>query len=751
MGPKVFSSRAGQRIITENTGVKRIAGTDLLLQGKIPEWQYYLLDIQSTVVFANTGPDVWVNGLGQPAAGSLAIRDSISPFEGYRFYVIEQDTSYEWIGGSWTGTVFDGNTLSATFIKVNGDIILARGRKYHVVADAQLTIPKIDDTANGNGASLFGHEVEIVVARGVTCSLVANGVENYITAAGAINTPTPLNTGNDNLLVFGDTAWELFVVDLIGLQSQLDSKLAKAANLSDVANAGTARANLDVFSKAESSADSDAAVDNQTGGIGITKTGNSSAGTVQYNADFASSVEALNNTIVDKAINPKTLSEVQQSIQRYSELIQRTGLVQSATETQFKLDRNAINLDTLEWDEFTVVFNPEPSTQLAALQISTIAASSIVVPNVAGVSAHFVTLNSSLVIAFSLTPVPVESVDIMLLGIVVLQDGDIADVTVGVPFIETIPWLGSSAWALRHATPIIIGGGITPNADVPSATIDVGAIERSEESINFAMDTSDAHLRTFPAVPKATWTYIDSTGLLVGPVGREDIDGSLLEGGTIASNAFGIQVVFVTRLGTFAILTAQVSYANLSEVTAAIAGYAPTIPAVLANAIELARMAVKGNQVFGGGQLDLTMATNFFTIQGTGVAGAGANNASNVISSTTNNTLEDTNVQSNLDELSNRTAWEFITGGGVLEISHKYIIGDSLGYTMPVMGAAREFVGLSANGGVTPTMTVDNVTAAEHFIKAIDLVDNGDTTFQIDAADNGKEYLAISNAIDWEM
>jgi hypothetical protein len=95
--------------------------------------------------------------------------------------------------------------------------------------------------------------------------------------------------------------------------------------------------------------------------------------------------------------------------------------------------------------------------------------------------------------------------------------------------------------------------------------------------------------------------------------------------------------------------------------------------------------------------------------------------------------------------------WEFKTGGGLLEENHNYILGDSLGYTMPVMGDASKFVGLSAHGGNTPTMTVNNVTAAEHFIKAIDLVDNGDLTFQIDESDNGKDYTAISNATDWEM
>lgn len=95
--------------------------------------------------------------------------------------------------------------------------------------------------------------------------------------------------------------------------------------------------------------------------------------------------------------------------------------------------------------------------------------------------------------------------------------------------------------------------------------------------------------------------------------------------------------------------------------------------------------------------------------------------------------------------------WDFKSGGGVLLVNHKYIFTDSLGYIMPVMGAAKQFVGLSANGGNTPTMTVDDINTAEHFIKALDLVDNGDTTFQIDADDNGKEYLAISNATNWEI
>jgi hypothetical protein len=743
-------SSVGNKVIVENVGAKRILGTELLATGKMPDWVYYLVDIDQLCVYSNNNDDIWIGAFGHPIAGSLTIRDSLTPFQGQKFYVIETDISYTYMGGAWEGGVIEANTLAPTILILDAPTTLTRGRSHEVAADGGYTLPVAIGAEVGD--SLEGHFIGIYVERGIAAAhLLAPGAEEFIDAAGATSTDLLLQSGVVYSCVFNDGQWEVFYIDVKDVQDQLDAlvdtKMDKAANLGDVVDPTASRANIDVYSIAESAADSDEAVDNQNAGTGILKTGSSAASTTTFHTDFASSVEAIDNSIADKAISPKTMSESQQVIQRYSELIQRTGLVQLDTETQFALDRHPVNLDTLIWDEFTVVFNPEPSTQLAALQIETIPAGSMVVPNVAGITAQFVTINTSLVIAFSLTRPPVESVDLTLLGLIALSDGDIVDLAPGVPFIENIPWLGSSAWGLRHATPILTGGAVTPNPDIVTATIDIGGIERSEESINFAFDTSDAHLRTFPAVPKATWSYTDSTGVVIGPGGREDIDGSLLEGGVVGANNYGVQVVFVTRLGTFIILVAQVEYTSLLEAQAAISGYAPTIPTVLANSLELSRMAVRGNQLLGNGQLDLEDATKFFTIQGTGVAGAGANNAANIVSNT-NNGLADTNVQGNLDELAARSDITPTTGGGAV-ILPSIMVDDVNPYTLPVVPVDDGIVQkLVAEGSIIATF---NTNGGGNDITSSNNLFADDNVFRIMPADNGKIYYLISKAGKWVL
>ena len=172
--PAAYVGTTGNEKIVQNIGAKRIQGNELVARGKVPQFLYYIVDIKALAVFENQGADVWIGAFGQPVAGSAAIRDSIPAFEGQRFYVIDQDTSFEYKNGSWTGTVFEGNVQSPTYIELDGTKLqLERGLKYRIGTAGAYVLPKLDATATGEGRSLNGHAIEIVVNFGIAATLNA--------------------------------------------------------------------------------------------------------------------------------------------------------------------------------------------------------------------------------------------------------------------------------------------------------------------------------------------------------------------------------------------------------------------------------------------------------------------------------------------------------------------------------------------------------------------------------------------------
>ncbi len=745
--PTVFSSRAGQRVVTENTGVKRIAGADLLTQGKIPEWQYYLLDIESIVVYRNDGSDVWVNGLGQAAAGSLAVRDSIPAFEGYRFYVLEQDTAYEYKSGSWTGSVFSGNTLSPTFVEINTASQLERGRKYYVTADADLTLPPLDDTAGGNGASLFGHEIEVVVARGVTSRFLPSGAEAFTKSSGTNVTPLILATATSYLLVMGATAWEVMAVDVLDLQVQLDGKLVAANNLSDVANADTARDNLDVFSTAEASADSDGAVDNIIAGSGLTKTGSSAAGTSAFAADFATASEATNPAVTDKVLSPSHVTSAVTAATRGSEFNNITGLLPATTESKFLMTAN-VDRTRVDYPEFTGVFNSDPYIRHDALTTVVVPAGQIVLPNTgADPTSHYVSVNSAGTISLSLGQLDKQSTSEFFLGVIVEINGEVA-LGAGGDVINNGPWLASTETSMRISDTTVSGGLVQPSVTVGKVAMD--ALTFTRESVNWEQSDIEPHQRTLGAVDPLLWTYLDRNGNVIGTLQTDEVDGNQLDDTTnVGNNEYSIQVVYSSSEGVIGVLAGQSTFSTLVAAQAAVENYNPVIPTILTNVSEISRWIVRGSQYPGSGSLDLTDANNFVaTVSNTVSGGASASAAINVTASNTNSTLTATNVQEQNDELANRTDLKPTTGGGAITFP-SIMVEDATPYTLPAVPTEEGVVQkLVAFGGVIATF---NTNGGTNDITSSNGKFADDNVFRILEADNGKIYYLISRAGKWVL
>lgn len=748
----VGTQNVSNKVIIENVGAKRIAGSDLIAKAKIPNWMFYIVDIDSMAVYANQGTDVWIGAFGQAVAGDATLRLGLTPFEGQKFYEVTTSTAFTYSGGAWNGGAIKANLLSPTFLTLDAATTLTRGRGHVLAADGNFVLPS---STNPLEDTLGGHAMEFYVARGFTAAhLIRAGAETFKDNVSDNSEDLLLIAGALYSAVFKDGKWEIYYTDVANLQSQLDGKLAKASNLSDVASAATSRSNLGVLSTAQV----EAKVDEVGTGVGVVKSGTSAGADIEFAADFATDEEAADPSNAVKVLAPKNIAESVSAATRSSEFNNNTGLLPKSTETKFEFTQN-VDPTKVDYPEFSVVFNAEPFVRDTALVSLTVPAGTITLPVNAVVTTHRVILTQSTgLVTLQLSLPPLDVVDLIVLGSILELNGEVFN-----SILIANPWLASTDYNIRITPLNIVSGGIV-SASATVGKVDMTSILLGRESINWEISTSSPHQKTITPTNPISWFYADQAGVILGPF-TDEIDGEFLDDGTtsVGVNNFSIQVAFIGSEGDIAVLQGQLIYSNLTAALAAVDNYTPVIPAVLTTALEFSRWVIKGNQFPGGGSLDLTDLNNFQVSQGADVSGGVSQvSAGDVSSSNTNNTLVTTNLQTQVDELDskaetnateliNQVQWEFKTGGGLLEVNHKYIIGDSLAYTMPPMGNAREFVGLSANGGVTPTMTVDNVTTAEHFIKAIDLVDNGDTTFQIDAGDNGKDYLAISNATDWEM
>lgn len=215
----------GQKVLVKNIGVKRLAGADLVAKGKIPNWAFYIDEINAVAVWAGTAAldvDVWYGGLGYPVAGDNSLRDSLIALEGQRYWSTEDNIAYVYAGGTWTesGTPSPAAALPTTLV-LNGSNQLSLERRHLFAANGTYTLPAA--TASDNG-----HTILFQAANGVAAAIIAAGTGTTITRGSA--TGESAYTTVPSVLyraVYKDGVWEIF------------DTLARAVPLSTVSTGAT--------------------------------------------------------------------------------------------------------------------------------------------------------------------------------------------------------------------------------------------------------------------------------------------------------------------------------------------------------------------------------------------------------------------------------------------------------------------------------------------------------------------------------
>lgn len=703
----------GSQSVIQNVGAKRIVGTDLLTLGKVPQFVYYLIDLSQICFYANDATDTWIGGFGQPIAGTLAQRDSLQPFQGQTFYIIATDVSYTYKGGAWEGGVIEANILAPTFLELLGATGLTRGRSHLVMSGGAYTLPPLDDSALGE--SLVGHVMQVVVQRDVIATLQQYLTEGFVNDVSKDEAVMNLTAGNLYTIVKGTLRWEVYVVDLTNFQLQLDgleaNKLDKSTTI-DVA-------------------------------AGIVKTGVLGDNNLAFGADFATAAEAIDPANQVKVINPSHLPVAVADATRASAFNNITGLLPKSTETKFALTATGPKT-SVDYPEFSAVFNPAPFVRDAALVSLTIPAGSIALPSNVLITTHRVVLLQNGTILLQAALPMLASVNEIFLGTVAEQNGvvffdGIEDVLI------TTPWLASSDYNIR-IDPLFIESGAIVSPAGTQGNVNMTPATLRRESINWEDSTINPHKRTITPTNPIKWFYVDRAGtILSGPI--DEVDGRYLDDDStsVGNGKFSIQVGLFSSEGDIAILKGQGTYDKLTDALAAVDNYSPVVPAALANALEFTRWVVKGDQFPGNGNYDLTVTDNFQVSQGADVSGGLQTvSAGDVSSSNTTNTLASTNLQTQVDELSARTDWELVAGtttpAELVLVDPNTLATEAGAYTLAAVPAAGVRVRWAAMGGIEPTFTLLAGQIVSSNSKFPD-----DTVFLIEAADNGKIFELISD------
>lgn len=186
----------------QNIGVFRIDGVNLPVKGVATKWLYFINDIGCLAIYnGDSANRIWEGANGVPVAGSNAVRDGLLPFEGQRFYSTETNTSYEYLGGSWTGTIGDPNLRAAEYVITTTSTSLAVGRKYLVAAD-MLTVtfptgPEVED-----GHSIY---VQAIYDADTPTPIIMDG-----TLYDGVNNIFPIDSGTLYHFVYWSNQWYAF-------------------------------------------------------------------------------------------------------------------------------------------------------------------------------------------------------------------------------------------------------------------------------------------------------------------------------------------------------------------------------------------------------------------------------------------------------------------------------------------------------------------------------------------------------------
>ena len=561
----------GSRNVIQNVGAKRIVGTDLITLGKVPQFVYYLVDISSIIFWANDDTDTWIGGFGHIVAGSITQRDSLQPFQGQKFYVVDTDISYEYKGGAWEGGVIEANQLAPTVLFLDTPTTLTKGRQHAVDYSGDVLLPL---GADPEGDSLEGHAIGIVVPRGRDVILKPSGADTFIDFNGNTTTSLALQEGAAYEVVFNGLKWEIYLLEL------------------------------------------------------------------------------------------------SEDIIRSSPSVNMSGLLPATTEDKFLLTAN-VDRTKVDFPEFTLLFNPDPYLRNSLANIFTKAAGQITLPNTSGVVSYFVSIDNAGVITLEPALVDKESTTKIHLGVVVGNNGEVA-VGVDGDVINNGPWLASSDTSTRLREDEIRGGFISASATVGKLKQD--ALEFLRESVNWEVSTVSPHISHLAARDEINFTYLDRFGVVIGTLQTDEVDGNALDNGSnVNNNDYSIQVVYSSSQGVMGVLKGQESFSNLIEALAVVENYAPIIPPILQDVVELSRWVVRGNQFPGSGSLDLTDGDNFVSVAGSSVGGSSTSNTASNILTDNSNGLTGTNTQDNLNELSTAL---FTAGDLIAVIAPRFVLAN---------------------------------------------------------------------------
>jgi hypothetical protein len=700
--PSALLGATGNQKIIENVGAKRIVGTELLSLGKVPQFVYYLTDISSICFYANDGTDTWIGGFGQPVAGSLTLRESLQPFQGQRFYVIATDISYTYKGGAWEGGVIQANNLAPTTLILEGSTDLTRGRNHLLKANGTLTLPIVASPTLGD--TLEGHTLEFYVAAGVVASLVSYAPTEPFLSGGSSFGILPLIAGTHYIAIFRSSQWELFFVDAISAATQIAA------------------------------------------GTGVQVAGTLTSGLVTVSADFATNTEAADVFNTTKVINPSHLPVAVAAATRASQYNNITGLSPLAGESKFLLFRGT-DATKVAYPKFSVVFNTDPYLRTTLLQQRTYSAGFLQLPNIAGVRVHYVVADVNGDVFLQGTKSLPSVLTTTHMGTIIALNGNILIVGGDDQLLSTV-WLSSSVYGLRYAQPSLVGGVITASPTQGKLIRD--SVKIYMEGVNWELDILNPHIRSVVGQDPALWTYTNQLGDIISPNPTDLVKADVLgDGTTVGNNNYSVQIAYITTEGTMLVLLGQIIYATLVAALASVENYLPNLPSGLPNALELSRWVIKGDQYPGSMQYDLQDTANFVASAGSSIGGgAVSTTASDISTSLAETNFASANLQIQLNEISGRTGWEWMTTATLINPLHMKVAALATGnYTLPVIPPKSHFIELTALFGAVPIFTSEN--PAVNFIKSATNSFPDDNQFTIESADSGKIYTLLSDGTHW--
>jgi hypothetical protein len=606
--PPVVGVHTSQKVEVRNVGVARITGSQLLAEGKFVNWLYLITDIGCLATYENQNSNVWLGADGIAVAGNTAVLTSLVPREGQRFYNIQTGQPLLYKGGAWGGASWaQFQVLAPTTVMITASGDLEPQRDHAVVGDdLNLILPS-------SLVAEDGHIVRIYVPVGSTENAVFAGSGTTITTLDIAGmTSAELLQSQVYEFIYFNTVWYSFT-------ESANLYLRRDNNLADLANKELSRANLEVFSTAQTLAHIQGVEAKVDGGLISEGTVGDPVNPRRFSVDFATQAEVAAGTSTGKAINPAGLAAILPNMidaavgsSKYNTV---TGLV--AGSQNFEL--TAIQPSTISWTAAEFAINADPALLTSEVTFGTLAAGTIEVPNVAGYVLQRIRCNESGVVSFTTSPAPNPLA--IRLGIALVKDGVIQ-------WLLPCPQLGTADYYLRSKAPELTGSVVSVAAPGTSGRLATSSAQAFAESANWVAKTPDLNVLTQPAVPLQTWAYW-RTGTLETSTGQTVVDGRLfVDGGTVPAANFTIQNVLRDYAGQLYIVSGRSQFTTMALAIAGLAAATPTVPNHLIGACkEVARIILKGDQHVGNAALNLEdpAKCQIFEIStlGSGTSGSG--------------------------------------------------------------------------------------------------------------------------------